>query len=442
LLPLKMSTLSVLALAAVATAQQIGTYTPEVHPKLPSQKCTRGPAGCKTVDTSIVLDSQYRYLHAVGGYNNCQVNGGWNTTVCPDGTKCAQNCAVEGVDYSTYGISVKGNALTMNLFKNDSGVISKASPRAYLLESDDRYDIFKLLNQEITYDIDLSQVPCGTNGALYMSEMAPDGGYDKVTNPAGAKYGTGYCDAQCPKGPFVELNGKMVANVNGTYGNCCNEMDLWEANNAATQLTPHPCKYDGPGPYTCSGDACGASGICDQAGCEYNPYRQGNPNFYGPGDKFTINTLKPFTVVTQFITDKPGPAGVLSEIRRIYKQNGKVVQNPRSNVAGLKPYDSLTTQYCNDQKRVFGDTSNTFAKEGGFPQFSKAIQNGMVLVFSIWDDTTSGMQWLDGSTGTGPGGARGPCSADSGDEATILKNYPNAKVTWSNIKTGDIGTTF
>jgi cellulose 1,4-beta-cellobiosidase len=193
-------------LATVVTAQQIGTNTPEVHPLLPSQKCTRF-GGCKTQNTSVVLDSQYRWLHATGGYNNCQVNGGWNSTLCPDGATCAENCAVEGVDYGSYGIQVNGSAITMNLFLQNGNTTSLASPRAYLLANDNTYDMFKLLNQEITYDIDVSGVPCGVNGALYLSEMLSDGGYNAKTNPAGAKYGTGYCDAQCPVTPFVVANG-------------------------------------------------------------------------------------------------------------------------------------------------------------------------------------------------------------------------------------------
>ena len=59
----------------------------------------------------------------------------------------------------------------MNLFLNNAGVTTLASPRAYLLANETQYDMFKLLNKEITYDIDVSQVPCGINGALYLSEM-------------------------------------------------------------------------------------------------------------------------------------------------------------------------------------------------------------------------------------------------------------------------------
>jgi hypothetical protein len=41
---------------------------------------------------------------------------------------------------------------------------------------------------------------CGINGALYFVKMDADGGLAKYpTNKAGAPYGTGYCDAQCPR---------------------------------------------------------------------------------------------------------------------------------------------------------------------------------------------------------------------------------------------------
>ena len=57
--------------------------------------------------------------------------------------------------------------------------------------------MFNLLNQEFTFDVDVSNLPCGLNGALYFVSMEADGGMGG-TNKCGAKYGTGYCDAQCP----------------------------------------------------------------------------------------------------------------------------------------------------------------------------------------------------------------------------------------------------
>jgi cellulose 1,4-beta-cellobiosidase len=62
------------------------------------------------------------------------------------------------------------------------------------------YQMFNLLNNEFTFDVDVSQLPCGLNGALYFVEMDADGGLSKyANNKAGAQYGTGYCDSQCPR---------------------------------------------------------------------------------------------------------------------------------------------------------------------------------------------------------------------------------------------------
>jgi cellulose 1,4-beta-cellobiosidase len=189
------------ALITSAAAQQPGTLTAEVHPTLTSQQCTIA-GGCVTVNTSIVLDAQYRYMHNVGGYANCVVNGAFNTTFCPDVATCAKECALEGVDYTTYGIKTDGDALTLNLFTVANNVTKESSPRVYLLANDSTYDILRLLNQEFTFDVDVSQVPCGVNGALYLSEMSATGEASDL-NVAGAKYGTGYCDAQCPVNNFV-----------------------------------------------------------------------------------------------------------------------------------------------------------------------------------------------------------------------------------------------
>jgi hypothetical protein len=106
------------------------------------------------------------------------------------------------------------------------------------METDTKYQMFNLINKEFTFDVDVSKLPCGLNGALYFVEMAADGGMGKGNNKAGAKYGTGYCDSQCPH-DIKFINGK--ANVEGwnpsendpnagqgKIGACCPEMDIWE----------------------------------------------------------------------------------------------------------------------------------------------------------------------------------------------------------------------
>ena len=51
----------------------------------------------------------------------------------------------------------------------------------------------------------------------------------------------------------------------------------------------------------------------------------GVKDFYGTG--MTVDTTKPVTVVTQFITDDGTDTGTLKSIRRFYVQGGKVIPN-------------------------------------------------------------------------------------------------------------------
>jgi cellulose 1,4-beta-cellobiosidase len=190
-----------LVVAPFVLSQQPGRLTQEIHPKLQTQRCAQA-TGCVQANTSIVLDSNFRWIHDVGGYTNC-IAEGFNQTICPDAKTCAKNCALEGVDYASYGVKTNGDAVSMNLFVRKNNALSVSSPRIYLFDEDARhYSIFKLLNREFTFDVDLSKVGCGVNGALYFSEMSPSGHEDEL-NKAGASYGTGYCDAQCPKENFV-----------------------------------------------------------------------------------------------------------------------------------------------------------------------------------------------------------------------------------------------
>ena len=143
------------------------------------------------------------------------------------------------------------------------------------MKDDSSYEMFKLLGQEFTFDVDVSNLPCGLNGALYFVSMDEDGGMSKYPgNKAGAEYGVGYCDSQCPR-DLKFINGE--ANVEGweasdtdpnagtgRRGSCCAEMDIWEANSISTAFTPHPC--DDPGQTICSGDSCGGTYSSDRYG--------------------------------------------------------------------------------------------------------------------------------------------------------------------------------
>ena len=128
---------------------------------------------------------------------------------------------------------------------------------------------------------------CGLNGALYFVSMDEDGGMANYpNNKAGAKYGTGYCDSQCPRdlkyiagtANVSKVKYREIRSVNrltelqvegwesstnsansgvGNNGACCAEMDIWESNSISQALTPHPC--DTSTLAVCKGDACGGA---------------------------------------------------------------------------------------------------------------------------------------------------------------------------------------
>jgi cellulase len=168
-------------------------------------------------------------------------------------------------------------------------------------------------------------------------------------------------------------------------GYCCNEMDILEANSQANAFTPHPCRNGG----------------CDKGGCGYNPYASGQRNFWGPGK--TVDTGRPFTVVTQFVAS----GGTLTRIDRKYIQNGRTINSP-------------------------GNISN--CGSGGMQAMGDALKRGMVLAMSIWNDATQNMNWLDQ-------GNNGPCQAGRGTPSNIQSQSPNTHVIFSNIRWGEIGST-
>jgi cellulose 1,4-beta-cellobiosidase len=234
----------------------------------------------------------------------------------------------------------------------------------------------------------------------------------------------------------------------GNHGSCCAEMDIWEANSISAALTPHSA--DTASQTMCTGDACGGAastnryaGTTDPDGCDFNSYRMGNTTFYGPG--MTVDTTSVFTVVTQFLTDTGTSSGTMNEIKRFYVQNGKVIPNSMSTIAGVTG-NSITTAFCNAQKTVFNNT-NDFATHGGFSSMTSAMNDGMVLVLSLWDDYAVDLLWLDSdypatADPATPGIARGTCSTSSGVPATMEADSPNAYVIYSNIKVGPINSTF
>merc|ERR1712176_615325 len=294
------------------------------------------------------------------------------------------------------------------------------------------------------------------------------GGKGLGHNNAGAKYGTGYCDAQCPHDiKFISgeansegwvPNPKDLSNNMGIwkYGTCCAEMDIWEANSMAIAYTPHPCNLgiDGKDPqYKCEGIECGDNdkgqrymGVCDKDGCDINPYRMGNPMFYGRGPEYAVNTLKPMTVVTQFITDTGTDDGDLVEIKRFYVQDGNIIESPSSTILGPQDTDVIDDEFCAAKKMLFDDV-NDYQAKGGTKAMGDSLDRGQVAAFSLWDDVEVNMLWLDSAypldkPASDPGVQRGTCPGGTSSTPTFLREkYPNGGVIFKNAAVGEIGST-
>lgn len=251
------------------------------------------------------------------------------------------------------------------------------------------------------------------NSALYFVQMDVDGG--AKYGAAGASYGTGYCDAQCPKWiKFVQGE----ANLDRKATICCFELDIWEGNTGATVFTPHNCP-------TITGEVANKTSVCDGGGCGFNHYRNGDHSYYGPG--LTVNSNSKFTVVTQFPTDDGTPSGTLTEIRRLYVQGGKVIPNSKRVITwSNQSLDSISDEYC-------AATSAQYVNDyGGAKETSRALKAPQVLAMSLWG-SDDGMGWLDS-------GDAGPCGAVTAD--TLNRTNPNAHIYYSKIRLGDIDTTY
>nr|BAF57383.1 putative glycosyl hydrolase family7 [uncultured symbiotic protist of Neotermes koshunensis] len=279
----------------------------EKHPPFTWEKCTK--AGCTKVNGYLVHDKH--------------IGNVWDR-------------GSDQLDYENeVGVTVSGGTLQQKLVNKYKGQKVIGS-RLYILDDNDQYyQLFNFVGKEFTYTVDMSEIPCGVNAALYTAEMPKAG-----KPPGGTAIGTGYCDANC------------------VDGSCCAEFDIQEASSKAMVYTAHMCTSQNNG--------------CDSSGCGYNPYRDSKAyNFWGG----TIDVTKPVTVVTQFI----GAGTSMSAVRRKYVQNGKVIDSP-----GM-----VNNSYCNwvHCQCPNGDWNPLIPMAGSFAR-------GHVVVFSLWDG--NGMMWMDG----------------------------------------------
>ncbi|CCI10223.1 unnamed protein product [Albugo candida] len=429
-------------------------------PPLPLTVC-ESKNDCKPKNTRVVADANWRELKGKGG-ELCYKGNQWNAEYCKTEHQPVTDCELQPIDYkNTLGVTTKDDELTLRFITPTGPDSYTEGSRLYLLGPESTYENFMLLNREIAFDIDLSQLPCGMNAAFYFSQMDMDGGVNRSGNPnqPGAEVGMGYCDAQSNRdNKFVNGTSNCVGWVpysnslgRGKYGTYCAEFDVFEGNTASNVFTSHPCKK---GDYhTCKGEKQCANPTCDRGGCDFNPYRVGAIEFYGPGPRFKINTNRKFTVLTQFITSNKKDSGHLKEVRRVYMQDDKVVSLPEVTITNPDfPGGEISDNFCKAEREAFKETDDHKA-QGGLKRMGESMRAGMVLAISLWADWNINMQWLDSvfppdactvkdkKEVCPPGAKRGPCATSEGNITDLTHNNPGASVVFSRLRFGAIGST-
>jgi len=121
-----------------------------------------------------------------------------------------------------------------------------------------------------------------------------------------------------------------------------------------------------------------------------------------------------------------------------------VIGNSNSSVPGVQG-NSITDKFCSDQKVAFQDPDDHKAK-GGLQKMGEALDRGMVLALSIWDDGATEMRWLDSvfppdEPPSRPGVLRGPCDGSTSNPEYLRTTHSSASVKYMNIRHGEIGST-
>jgi cellulose 1,4-beta-cellobiosidase len=102
-----------------------------------------------------------------------------------------------------FGITTSTDAVTMRFFTQSSVVnignsIHLLDPTSTQAAPTNKYQIFFPLSMELSFDVDVSQLPCGLASSLSFKEISADGGISEdPLNKVGAGYGMGNCDGQC-----------------------------------------------------------------------------------------------------------------------------------------------------------------------------------------------------------------------------------------------------
>jgi hypothetical protein len=196
------------------------------------------------------------------------------------------------------------------------------------------FERFSLLGKSLSFSVDLRNVSCGCNAAMYLTPMGIPGQRATVRKDYS-------CDA------------------NAASENLCPEFDVHEANARATQTTLHGCDGGPPG---------GNWSNCEQGGRAAKPAAAGLFDTAGS----VIRTAEPFRVSVAFQAAaaalggaERGVNGTLGAVEVTYSQGGRnFTLVPSTDAAYLA-------------------------------NLTQAIADGLVAQMSLWGGAASAMNWLD-----------------------------------------------
>ena len=106
-----------------------------------------------------------------GEPTNCNTDSEWDASICLDGETCAGHCAVGAVTQhnwaETYGVGQNGNGVDVG-FVTQGPYSVNFGFHSYLMDNNHECKLFNMLQKEMSFDFDVSNMPCGTNSAILL----------------------------------------------------------------------------------------------------------------------------------------------------------------------------------------------------------------------------------------------------------------------------------
>jgi cellulose 1,4-beta-cellobiosidase len=367
----------------------------EKHPPFTWHSC-HGKE-CHQKYGAVVLDATLRQIDCCHGSFN--IND-LQRTACKkkNKTTCPVDCCIEGADYQAHGISTDDTSLTLDLGASDPDT-PKDLVRVLTLKDDERYlqpHLIRADDSEYTFDLEIRNVPPGYKARVSLHWMWGNGGKGKEKgDKAGARYGTGYCDATCDQGQrFVHGKANYDGWVpsehdptlgKGPLGACCAHFVLWEGNTESTDFGFSPCSPTWP--HWCKTEKCRQK--CFAPGCTWIPHGNRHKPFYGPGPTNTIDSTRKFSVVNQWFSQQtPLVAAILKTRAMYFIQDGKLFRSPPSDYRpNGKEFFTMNKQYC---QKVVSEFKNGkwWKRSGKWWQRGYGHNYPMVPVFSLFRDVS------------------------------------------------------